>query len=80
MSGCRMRSHHQLVDVLSGLGSRAGVANLDRASECLMSLPSGWVTNPSLGLTDAQQLTALGIGVVPSQAACALNDLLGGRR
>ncbi|MCW3158275.1 DNA cytosine methyltransferase [Micropruina sonneratiae] len=40
--------------------------------EWLMSLDEGWVTNPLLGLTHVQQLTALGNGVVPGQAACAL--------
>ncbi|MFT3943065.1 MAG: hypothetical protein QM705_04475 [Ancrocorticia sp.] len=41
-----------------------------------MGLPVGWVTDPSLELTQAQQLSALGNGVVPPQAA-ALRTLLG---
>lgn len=43
--------------------------------EWLMGLPGGWVTDPSLCLTHPQQLTALGNGVVPRQAACALGTL-----
>lgn len=43
--------------------------------EWLMGLPAGWVTNRSLGLTHPQQLTALGNGVVPPQAVCALASL-----
>lgn len=44
--------------------------------EWLMGLPEGWVTSPALGLTHAQQLTALGNGVLPRQAARALGVLL----
>jgi DNA (cytosine-5)-methyltransferase 1 len=40
-----------------------------------MGLPEGWVTDPDLGLTPAQQLTALGNGVVSYQAAHALEAL-----
>jgi DNA (cytosine-5)-methyltransferase 1 len=40
-----------------------------------MGLNAGWVTDPELGLSQAQQLTALGNGVVPRQAAAALNQL-----
>ncbi|WP_454294154.1 DNA cytosine methyltransferase [Salana multivorans] len=43
--------------------------------EWLMGLPAGWVTDPAHGLTDAQQLTALGNGVVPAQAAHAVGIL-----
>ncbi len=43
--------------------------------EWLMGLPAGWVTDPLLGLTHAQQLTALGNGVVPRQAAYAIAAL-----
>lgn len=39
--------------------------------EWLMGLPAGWVTDPKLGLTHAQQLNALGNGVLPRQAAAA---------
>jgi DNA (cytosine-5)-methyltransferase 1 len=44
--------------------------------EWLMGLPIGWVTDPSFGLSLAQQLTALGNGVVPAQAVHALRHLL----
>lgn len=40
--------------------------------EWLMGLPPGWVTDPTLDMTHAQQLTALGNGVLPLQAATAL--------
>lgn len=46
-----------------------------RFVEWLMGLPDGWVTNPELGLTQPGQLTALGNGVVPAQAAHALRIL-----
>ena len=45
-------------------------------AEWLMGLPAGWVTNPEIGLTRAQQLKALGNGVVPQQAQAALTHLL----
>ncbi len=41
-----------------------------------MGLPAGWVTDSSFDLTHAQQLAALGNGVVPRQAAAALRRLL----
>lgn len=37
-----------------------------------MGLPDGWVTAPDLGLTSAEQLAALGNGVLPPQAVRAL--------
>lgn len=40
--------------------------------EWLMGLAPGWVTDPTLNMTHAQQLTALGNGVLPLQAATAL--------
>ncbi len=43
--------------------------------EWLMGLPDGWVTDPDLGLTQVQQLTALGNGVLPQQAVCAMRFL-----
>lgn len=43
--------------------------------EFMMGLPEGWVTGVP-GLTRNQQLKALGNGVVPAQAAYALNHLL----
>jgi DNA (cytosine-5)-methyltransferase 1 len=42
-----------------------------------MGLEPGWVTDPGLGLTPVQQLTALGNGVVPQQATTALRILTG---
>lgn len=47
-----------------------------RFVEWLMGLPDGWVTDTDLGLTSPEQLTALGNGVVPTQAAHALRALL----
>lgn len=44
--------------------------------EWLMGLRPGWVTDPAIGLTRAQQLKALGNGVVPQQAGFALTRLL----
>ncbi len=44
--------------------------------EWLMGLESGWVTAPELELTHAQQLAALGNGVLPRQATRALLKLL----
>ena len=41
-----------------------------------MGLPVGHVTDPAIGLTRNQQLKALGNGVVPQQAAAALEHLL----
>lgn len=41
-----------------------------------MGLPEGWVTDPILDLTHAQQLTALGNGVLPRQADGAVRSLL----
>lgn len=40
-----------------------------------MGLSPGWVTDPDLGLTVTEQLTALGNGVVPQQATEALRHL-----
>ena len=45
-------------------------------SEWMMGLPAGWVTNPNLALTRAQQLKAIGNGVVPQQAATALAEMM----
>ncbi len=44
--------------------------------EWLMGLPEGWITDPKCGLTDAQQLFALGNGVLPGQATAALRVLM----
>lgn len=43
-----------------------------------MGLDPGWVTSTGLGLTRAQQLTALGNGVLPRQAVAAIQGLLEG--
>lgn len=43
--------------------------------EWLMGLPAGWVTDASHRLTPNQQTTALGNGVLPSQASRALSLL-----
>jgi DNA (cytosine-5)-methyltransferase 1 len=40
-----------------------------------MGLDEGWITDGSFGLTHAQQLTALGNGVLPRQAVGALRVL-----
>jgi DNA (cytosine-5)-methyltransferase 1 len=41
-----------------------------------MGLPTGWVTNPEHSqLTNSQQITALGNGVLPLQAATAITSL-----
>ncbi|WP_162319845.1 hypothetical protein [Nesterenkonia haasae] len=44
--------------------------------EWMMGLEQGWVTDAARGLTDYQQLAALGNGVLPLQAATALRLLL----
>lgn len=44
-------------------------------AEWMMGLPEGWVTSPEIGLTRAQQLKAIGNGVVPQQALAALQEL-----
>lgn len=52
-----------------------GTPQLDAAfTEWLMGLPAGWVTQVP-GLTRAEQLRALGNGVVPQQAAAAIRLL-----
>jgi len=44
--------------------------------EWLMGLDRGWVTDLNMGLSHDQQLTALGNGVLPRQAAQALAELV----
>ena len=39
----------------------------------MMGLPDGWVTDPAIGISRNDQLKALGNGVVPQQAALALD-------
>lgn len=45
-------------------------------AEWMMGLPAGWITSPEIGLTRAQQLKAIGNGVVPQQATAAITHLL----
>jgi len=45
-------------------------------TEWMMGWPAGWVTEPEIGLTRAEQLKACGNGVVPQQAAAALREML----
>jgi DNA (cytosine-5)-methyltransferase 1 len=57
-------------------GKSGGWVSSAAFTEWAMGLPAGWVADPDLGLTRAQQLHALGNGVVPQQAAAALRALL----
>lgn len=45
-------------------------------AEWMMMLPAGWVTDPAIGLSRADQLKAIGNGVVPAQAIAAFRHLL----
>lgn len=45
-------------------------------AEWMMCLPAGWVTSPAIDLGRSEQLTAIGNGVVPPQAAAAYRQLL----
>jgi DNA (cytosine-5)-methyltransferase 1 len=44
--------------------------------EWMMGLPAGHVTDPDIGITRAEQLKALGNGVVPQQAALGIRTTL----
>lgn len=56
---------------------KGGKARLNpELTEWMMGWPAGWVTNPELGLSRAEQLKACGNGVVPQQAAAALREML----
>jgi DNA (cytosine-5)-methyltransferase 1 len=56
---------------------RDGKARLNpELPEWMMGWPEGWVTDPDIGLTRAEQLKAAGNGVVPQQAVLALTELL----
>jgi len=59
------------------MDGRAGNARLNpELTEWMMGWPAGWVTDPAIGLSRAEQLKACGNGVVPQQAAAALRELL----
>ena len=45
-------------------------------SEWLMGWPAGWVTDPAIGISRNDQLKIIGNGVVPQQAAAAIQHLL----
>ncbi|MGF0284582.1 MULTISPECIES: DNA cytosine methyltransferase [Rhodococcus] len=56
--------------------NRNGKPRLSAAfAEWMMGLPAGWVTDPSIGITRAEQLKAIGNGVCPQQAAAAFSGL-----
>lgn len=57
------------------LGPRGGRRLTARFAEWMMGLPEGWVTDVP-GLTRAQQLHAIGNGVVPQQAYAAYKELM----
>ena len=44
-------------------------------TEWMMGYPAGWVTDPAIGLSWAQQLKACGNAVQPQTAALALHVL-----
>jgi DNA (cytosine-5)-methyltransferase 1 len=44
-------------------------------AEWMMGYPAGWVTDPAIGLSRAQQLKACGNAVQPQTAALALSEL-----
>lgn len=60
--------------------SKTGKPQLSpRFVEWMMGWPDGWVTDPAIGLTRAEQLRACGNGVVPQQAAWAVRECLKGK-
>lgn len=59
-------------------GPDGGSRLAPRFVEWMMGLPDGWVTDPAIGISRNDQLKALGNGVVPQQAALALDVLLQG--
>ncbi|GAA2577674.1 DNA cytosine methyltransferase [Microbacterium binotii] len=59
---------------------KGGKARLNpELPEWMMGWPAGWVTDPAIGLSRAEQLKAAGNGVVPQQAAYALRLMLARR-
>lgn len=56
---------------------KGGKARLNpELTEWMMGWPAGWVTDPAIGLSRAEQLKVCGNGVVRQQAAAALRELL----
>jgi DNA (cytosine-5)-methyltransferase 1 len=55
---------------------KGGLRLSPRFTEWMMGLPDGWVTDPAIGISRNDQLKACGNGVVPQQAAAALQDML----
>lgn len=56
---------------------RGGALRLNPGfAEWMMGLPEGHITDPELGLTTNEQLTAIGNGVVPQQGAHVLSWML----
>lgn len=45
-------------------------------AEWMMGLPAGWVTDPAIGISRADQLKAIGNGVCPQQAIAAYSQIL----
>jgi gp69 len=75
-----IRSHQQLLGRTAPLATEPGPLRgtpwlSARFVEWMMALPDGWVVDVP-GLTRRQQLAMLGNGVVPFQAAHALEDML----
>ena len=75
-----IRSHEQLLGrtapPATELGPKRATPRLSaRFVEWMMCLPDGWVIDVP-GISRRQQLTMLGNGVVPPQAAYALDDML----
>ncbi|NKS42275.1 DNA (cytosine-5-)-methyltransferase [Rhodococcus hoagii] len=44
-------------------------------AEWMMGLPAGWVTDPAISISRAEQLKAIGNGVCPQQAVAALQSM-----
>ena len=74
-----IRSHEQLLGRTAPPATEPGRRGTPRLNvrfvEWMMALPDGWVIDIP-GLSRRQQLTLLGNGVVPPQAAAALEDML----
>lgn len=74
-----IRSHEQLLGRTAPPATEPGRRGTPRLNvrfvEWMMCLPDGWVIDIP-GISRRQQLTLLGNGVVPPQAAAALEDML----